>query len=62
VPETKQLNTDLDTDVIRRLKVYSALSGKTMRFLVNKWLGEKLDEKLPPRAMPRRLTESEATA
>lgn len=44
--------TDLDPDLIRRLKIYSAVTGQTIRSLVSRWL----DEKLPP--LP---CESEAT-
>jgi len=53
VPETKPLNADVDESVFRRLKVYSAATGQTIKSIVNRWL----DEKLPP--LPR---ESEATS
>jgi hypothetical protein len=53
VPKTKALNADVDESVFRRLKVYSAATGQTIKSLVNRWL----DENLP--ALPR---ESEATA
>lgn len=42
--ETEPLTTDVDEDVKRRLKVYSAMTGQTIRSLVNRWL----DEALPP--------------
>jgi hypothetical protein len=53
VGKTKTWTTDLDPDVIRRLKIYSAATGQTIKSLVNRWL----DERLPP--LPR---EREATA
>jgi hypothetical protein len=52
VAKTEPLTTDVDKDVKRRLKIYSAVTGQTIRSLVNKWL----DEALPP--LPH---ESEAT-
>jgi hypothetical protein len=53
VAKTKDLTVEVDADLIRRLKVYSALTGKAVKALVSAWL----DEKLPP--LPR---ESEAPA
>lgn len=49
----KDLNVKVETDLLTRLKIYSAFVGLPMKVLVAKWL----DEKLPP--LPR---ESEATA
>jgi hypothetical protein len=53
VAKTKDLTVEVDEGLIRRLKVYSALTGKAIKVLVSGWL----DEKLPP--LPR---EIEATS
>lgn len=57
--ETETLTTDVARTVKKRLKVYSAATGLTIRFIVN----SLLDEKLPPLpGLPAgRLRESEAT-
>lgn len=49
----KDLTVEVETNLITRLKIQSALTGQTIKALVAKIL----DEKLPP--LPR---ESEATA
>jgi hypothetical protein len=53
VAETKDLTVEVDVSLIKRLKVYSAITGRPVKTLVSRWL----DEKLPP--LPQ---ESEATA
>jgi hypothetical protein len=45
--ETRDLTVEVDEDLIRRLKVHSAITGQTVKSLVRRWL----DEKLPP--LPR---------
>ena len=42
--QTEPLTTDVDPELKRRLKVYSAVTGQTIRSLLSQWL----DEKLPP--------------
>lgn len=58
--KTEPLTTDVDKDVKRRLKIYAAMSGQTIRSLVNRWL----DEALPslPALSEGRPHESEATS
>ena len=51
--KTKDLNVEVETSLIKRLKIQSALMGQTIKALV----ARSLDEKLPP--LPQ---ESEATA
>jgi hypothetical protein len=53
VADAKDLNVKVETTLIKRLKIQSALTGQTIKALVAKIL----DEKLPP--LPQ---ESEATA
>jgi hypothetical protein len=53
VAKTKPFTTDVDVDQIRRLKIYCAVTGQTIKAVI----GTLLAEKLPP--LPR---ESEATA
>lgn len=57
---TKDLTVELDTELITRLKVYSAATGKTIKSLVGKWISEKVPPM--PAMAGKRLTESEATA
>jgi hypothetical protein len=44
VARKKRFTTEIDADVLKRLKTYSALSGSAIKWLVNKYL----DEALPP--------------
>ena len=46
----KDLTVEVDEDLITRLKVYAALTGRTGKFWVAKWLNEHL----PP--LPREAT------
>lgn len=56
----KRFTTEVEQDVFTRLKAYSALSGKAVKYLVN----QILSEALPPLPVSpgSRLSESEATA
>jgi hypothetical protein len=51
-PGGRTVPLEVDADVKRRLKVYAAVTGQTMKALASRWLSEHL----PP--LPR---ESEAT-